>query len=767
MSRVRMVAGGAAILVGSQVVVTVVQVGTGAATARLLAPSAFGSFAAAMAITGLLGVMLTSATATAVLREDDLTPPRVWKLWRSGLRPGPCGCRCHLARSARVGRALSLAVGRALGPVAEIAEVGLAPLAVNRSGALLRRERRHWADAVTQGGSVIVGLVVGVAAVWTWREPVLRVVSPILASAGLLLGTVVLRRIRYPWAPPDCEWSVRRAEHADRAAEPLSFALSAVPVWLVSRVGDDHELGLFSRASAIPSMVVAAATVGLVRSVQPYYRSVARENQGAALRDLVVMTGAVGIPVMTLVAACAQPLITVWLGPAWVDGARYVPIVAAGSAAYLMFTLLANAAETLNHLREVRIAQLAMLPALLVVAVVSYALGSAQVAAATMLVLPCRSGRVGAGARPPGPEQPSGRLARDDHPARQRSGDWDRGMVVRPWHRRPFAVGVSGALWCIGWSPLRGHATPATRVESDAQPGPPARSSPVVVGRLAGGPPVKLAEVTAAGTGRRGAGLGNEVIAWGKSYAAAEALGLRLLAPRWLLNRYHLGAQLGIGRSEMLRAELAARLLPAVEVTKELYRATGHADYGEALVAARGEGRLDRSRVLVDLGYVGRVCRDRRRTSPAPRPAVRRTWRARAGGLRDQSFIGHRRAARAPGRLRWTRPLCRNLQPPGPHRLVRGPRPLPRGPARRRVLCRVHGHGRGGVAGVDRTARDPRGQGARRIGTDTGAGCARVLRPARLLGLQFLHVGGLPLRPALSVVRAAAHSGRRLRDDLG
>ena len=52
-----------------------------------------------------------------------------------------------------------------------------------------------------------------------------------------------------------------------------------------------------------------------------------------------------------------------------------------------MFTLLANAAETLSYLREVRVAQLAMLPALLVVAAVSYALGSAQVAAATMLVV--------------------------------------------------------------------------------------------------------------------------------------------------------------------------------------------------------------------------------------------------------------------------------------------------------------------------------------------------------------------------------------------
>ena len=385
MSRGRAVAGGAAILVGSQVVVTVVQVGTGAVTARLLSPSAFGTFAVAMGITGLLGVMLTSATATAVLREHELTPARVWKLWAIALGQGLVGATVtwlaapawaalyHSPSSEPLVRWLSI-------------QVGLAPLAVT-SAALLRRERRAFADAFTQAGSVIVGLVVGVAAVWIWREPVLLVVSPILASVALLAGTLLLRRVRYPWTSPDRAWSVRRANTQIVLQNLYFFALSAVPVWLVSRVGGDHELGLFSRASAIPTMVVGAATLGLVRSAQPYYRSVAQENRGAALRDLVVMTGAIGIPVMTLVAACARPLITVWLGAAWVDGAQYVPVVAAGSAAYLMFTLLANAAETLSYLREVRVAQLVMLPALLAVAAVSYALGSAQVAAATMLVV--------------------------------------------------------------------------------------------------------------------------------------------------------------------------------------------------------------------------------------------------------------------------------------------------------------------------------------------------------------------------------------------
>jgi O-antigen/teichoic acid export membrane protein len=385
MSHGRAVAGGAAVLVASQGLVTLVQVGTGAATARLLPPSAFGAFAAAMAITGIAGVILTSATATAVLREPELSEGKVSKLWLAAALSGLLGA---------VVTWLAAPAWAALynTPDAEpmvhwlAIQVAVAPLAIT-SAALLRRERRAVADAATQAGSVILGLLVGVAVIWEWRHQDLLVVSPVLASLSLLVGTTMLRRQRYPLARPDRTWSVRRANTQIVLQNVYFFVLASVPLWLVSQVGDDHELGLFSRAAAIPGLVVSAASVGLVRSVQPYYRSVAPESRGAALRDLVVMTGAVGIPVMALVAACARPLIEVWLGPTWLGGAQYVPLVAAGAAAYLMFTLLANAAETLSFLREVRVAQVAMVPALLLVAGLAFAVGSPMVASATTLVV--------------------------------------------------------------------------------------------------------------------------------------------------------------------------------------------------------------------------------------------------------------------------------------------------------------------------------------------------------------------------------------------
>ena len=115
---------------------------------------------------------------------------------------------------------------------------------------------------------------------------------------------------------------------------------------------------------------------------------------------------------------------------------------------------------------------------------------------------------------------------------------------------------------------------------------------------------MRPAWVTAAGTGRRGAGFGNEAMAWGKAYAAADALGLRQLAPRWALNRYGVAAQLGLRRGPMLGSEVAARLLPSTAVTEDLYRQTEVVEFGDAMVVARDAGLLH-GRVLVTEGMWG------------------------------------------------------------------------------------------------------------------------------------------------------------------
>jgi hypothetical protein len=91
-------------------------------------------------------------------------------------------------------------------------------------------------------------------------------------------------------------------------------------------------------------------------------------------------------------------------------------------------------------------------------------------------------------------------------------------------------------------------------------------------------------------TGLRGAGFGNEIIAWGKSYLASHELGLKLLKPMWGFNRYHLAEWFGWNETVTRIRDAFLRVAPRVLVSEEMYRATNEDDYGRAvrLLSARG-----------------------------------------------------------------------------------------------------------------------------------------------------------------------------------
>src|SRR5882757_5170810 len=93
-------------------------------------------------------------------------------------------------------------------------------------------------------------------------------------------------------------------------------------------------------------------------------------------------------------------------------------------------------------------------------------------------------------------------------------------------------------------------------------------------------------------TGRRGAGLGNEIFAWAKAYLAAQELGLELVNPPWFLSRYGYHRLLPRQASSSVlthgRVYAQRRLL----VTESMYRSLGHIDYGLAM-RALGERLAD------------------------------------------------------------------------------------------------------------------------------------------------------------------------------
>lgn len=101
----------------------------------------------------------------------------------------------------------------------------------------------------------------------------------------------------------------------------------------------------------------------------------------------------------------------------------------------------------------------------------------------------------------------------------------------------------------------------------------------------------------------RGAGLGNEMIAWGKAFVGAQALGLRLLHPAWGLNARGYRHLFRTSRLDWLGHGALRRMLPAFHFTEDDYRSAPEADLYQAITAfGERHGLARRSGLVVCFG---------------------------------------------------------------------------------------------------------------------------------------------------------------------
>ncbi|HEV7814426.1 MAG TPA: hypothetical protein VGP06_04910, partial [Janthinobacterium sp.] len=84
-------------------------------------------------------------------------------------------------------------------------------------------------------------------------------------------------------------------------------------------------------------------------------------------------------------------------------------------------------------------------------------------------------------------------------------------------------------------------------------------------------------------SGRRGAGLGNELFPWAKAFLASQALGSRMAHPAWGLNPRNYRRDFGTARLDWLQHALLRQALPAVRFDEAAYLSTGKEDYQDAV----------------------------------------------------------------------------------------------------------------------------------------------------------------------------------------
>ena len=102
--------------------------------------------------------------------------------------------------------------------------------------------------------------------------------------------------------------------------------------------------------------------------------------------------------------------------------------------------------------------------------------------------------------------------------------------------------------------------------------------------------------------GRRGEGLGNEMLPWAKGWIASQVLDAHLVGPSWGMNKRRYYRNFGTSRFDVLLEEFILRL-PHHDFTEREYRATGEVDFGAAIVRwARSRELDDKASLIVSVG---------------------------------------------------------------------------------------------------------------------------------------------------------------------
>lgn len=100
-------------------------------------------------------------------------------------------------------------------------------------------------------------------------------------------------------------------------------------------------------------------------------------------------------------------------------------------------------------------------------------------------------------------------------------------------------------------------------------------------------------------TAGRGAGLGNEIIPWGKAFIAATELDANVGHPAWGLNRRRYYKTFGTSRFDWLGYRTLATLLPTYRFRQQDYINIGKIDFGDAVRVFAQERGLFKKKAFV------------------------------------------------------------------------------------------------------------------------------------------------------------------------
>ncbi|WP_327354644.1 oligosaccharide flippase family protein [Streptomyces sp. NBC_01304] len=333
---------------GGSVAAVVLQLGYTALTSRLVTPAAFGAYATALTVAGVLSYLSNSGIGTTLLAAERLTRPLTSLALRIGL---VSGVLCFLAGQ---GAASALGLVDAM-PEAEpllrllALQFLCAPLAAAATAAL-RRCGLVVAVVLLEITGQFTGIAVSATLLISGSGPYgLAVASP-LASGTVLAGSLwLLHRQRLPDGPRPTVRELLGSSGFFSGHSLFQYMSSSAPLWVTGARLGPTAAGHYSRASMFTGLPLTFLATGINRTTTPMLA----ENRGSspqAVYDVVCAASAVGLVGFGAAAGLGPAALNLLLGPGWTEAALLVPVLAVGAAC----SLLAAVGDSVDQARDDR-----------------------------------------------------------------------------------------------------------------------------------------------------------------------------------------------------------------------------------------------------------------------------------------------------------------------------------------------------------------------------------------------------------------------------
>lgn len=335
----------------SLVVNVVAQLGFTAVMARLLEPAAFGLMAMAIIVMRLFAYASQAGLAAALVQRQELQQRHV---------------EAALGLTLAIGSLATLAMGLAAPLLARFfADAALAPVLVGLAAnlllvalgalpvALLRRRLRFKAIAGIETIAYIVGYgAVGVLLAWL-NAGVWALVGATLAQSALTwaFAYALERHSPRPRLSAECRELLNYGGTFSLVGL-LEFLSANLPGAAIGRLLGAPALGVFSRAWLLTNLPVEKATGIVARVLFPLLSQMQgdRRRLGALFLLALSAIGLLGAALTLSIAAVAEPLVAVLLGPRWGDTVPVVEVLALSVPFIFMCTLAGTVCDATAQL---------------------------------------------------------------------------------------------------------------------------------------------------------------------------------------------------------------------------------------------------------------------------------------------------------------------------------------------------------------------------------------------------------------------------------